>query len=92
MKWCCTIFHGWFGEAGKRGLAVFVATRGHAEPAFILQFRALDPGGREPHTDAPLSLVSQIHIHFCPWCGADLKERYRDTIRELDKSELQVPL
>jgi hypothetical protein len=38
MKWCCTVFQGWFEQAGKRGLGVFVSTQGNSEPAFILQF------------------------------------------------------
>ena len=92
MKWCCKVFQGWFEEAGKRGLGVFSSTRDGSEPAFILQYRALDPGSPVPNTGFPLSSVSEVHIHFCPWCGANLKKAYRDTLRELDRSELQVPL
>jgi hypothetical protein len=71
MKWCCHIFQGWFQMAGSRGLGVFVSTREQAEPSFILQFRALDPGKPVPHTNYPLSSVSQIHLQFCPLCGVD---------------------
>jgi hypothetical protein len=92
MKWCCKVFQGWFEEAGKRGLGVFVSTKGDPEPAFILQYRALDPGVPAPQPDSPLSFVSDVRIHFCPWCGADLKRSYRDRFPELDRSELQVPL
>lgn len=92
MKWCCKVFEGWFEEAGKRGLGVFVSTRGNSEPAFILQYRALDPNAPVPHTEFPLSSVSDVHIQFCPWCGANLKKVYRDVLGELDKSDLQVPL
>ncbi len=92
MKWCCKVFQGWFDEAGKRGLGVFVSMQGHSDAAFILQYRALDQGAPVPHTDFPLSSVSEVHIHFCPWCGADLKRSYRDSFRELDRSELRIPL
>jgi hypothetical protein len=92
MKWCCSVFQGWFEEAGKRGLGVFVSTRDDSEPVFILQYRALDLGAPVPYTDSPLSSISDMHIHFCPWCGADLKNAYRETLRELDRSELQIPL
>ncbi len=92
MKWCCEVFHGWFDEAGKRGLGVFVSMQDDSEPAFILQYRALDPGASVPYTDFPLSFVSQVHIRFCPWCGARLIKAYRTTTRELDRSDLQVPL
>jgi hypothetical protein len=84
-------------KAGLRKLAKedsvsFVSTQGDPEPAFILQHRALDPGVPAPQTDSPLSVVSDVHISFCPWCGADLKRAYRDNFRELDRSELRVPL
>jgi hypothetical protein len=92
MKWCCKVFQGWFSKAGKRGLSVFVATQGDSDPAFILQYRALDPGAPVPHMDSPLSSVSDVSIHFCPWCGANLKKLYRGSFEELDRSELRVPL
>jgi len=61
------------------------------EPAFILQYRALDPGSPIPDTNYPLSTVSDMHIQFCPWCGVRLKEFYRRTYHELDRSALRVP-
>jgi hypothetical protein len=91
MKYCCGVFEGWFSQAGKRGLGIF-STNDDSRPAFILQFRALEPGAPLPHTGSPLSSVSQVHIQFCPWCGANLRKIYRDTFRELDRSELRVPL
>jgi hypothetical protein len=91
MKCCCTTFQGWFEEAGKRGLGVFVSS-GDSKPAFVLQYRALDPGVSLPRTDFPFSSVSDVRIHFCPWCGSNLKKWYRGDLRELDRSELQVSL
>jgi hypothetical protein len=90
MEWCCKVFQGWFDCAGERGLGVFVSAQGNSEPAFILQFRALDPGVPIPHMDTPLSSVSDVHIHFCPWCGTDLRKWYRLNLRALDRSELRV--
>jgi hypothetical protein len=77
-------------SAGSRGAAVFVSTRDDPEPVFILQYRALDPGIPVPRTDSPLSSVTDVQIQFCPWCGVNLKTWYRNAVRELDKSELQV--
>lgn len=91
MRWCCMGFQGNFQMAGSRGVAVFVSTRGESEPAFILEFRALDAGAPVPYTDYPLSSVSQIQLQFCPWCGVRLREWYRDTFRELDRSDLALP-
>jgi hypothetical protein len=67
-----------------------VTTQGNSEPVFILQHRALEPGGPVPYTDFALSSVSDVHIHFCPWCGVDLRKWYRDNFRDLDRSELRV--
>jgi len=92
MKWCCKVFEGWFQEAGSRGLAVFVSALDGTEPAFILQFRASEPGVPAPHTDSPLSVVSDVQIQFCPWCGARLASHYRDTYRELDRSDLKIKI
>jgi len=91
MKCCCAVFEGWLSQAGKRGLGVFGTNEG-SEPAFILQFRALEPGAPLPLTESPLSSVSDVQIQFCPWCGANLGKAYRDVFRELDRSELRVPL
>ena len=91
MKCCCGAFEGWFSQAGKRGLGVF-STHEDSKPAFILQFRALEPGVPLPRTDSPLSSVLDVQIQFCPWCGANLRKAYWDTFRELDRSELRVPL
>ena len=92
MKWCCKVFQGWFEESGKRGIGVFVSTRDNSEPAFILQYRALDPSSPVPDTQFPISSISDVHIHFCPWCGANLRKAYRKSFRELDRSELQVSI
>jgi hypothetical protein len=92
MKWCCGVFEGWFQQAGKRGLGVFLSTNEGFAPAFILQYRAMEPEIPVPFTKSPLSSVLDVHIHFCPWCGADLSKTYRNSFRELDRSELRVPL
>jgi hypothetical protein len=92
MRWCCKVFQGWFEASGNRGLGVFVSTQGDSEPAFILQHRASDPGVPPPRTDSALSLISDVHIHFCPWCGANLRKFYRDSLRDLDRSALRVPI
>jgi hypothetical protein len=89
MQWCCKVFEGWFQQAGQRGLAVFASTEG-SHPAFILQFRALSPGKSLSHTESPVSLVSDVQIQFCPWCGANLEKTYVKNIRDLDRSELRV--
>ena len=90
MKWCCMGFEGNFQMAGSRGFGVFVSTGDRSEPAFILQHRSLDLGAPTPNTEYPISLVSEIQMQFCPWCGVKLKDWYRNTLKDLDRSELKV--
>ena len=90
MRWCCNAFKGSFEMAGSRGFGVFVSIERDAQPAFIIQHRSFEPGASVPHTDWPLSLFADLQIHFCPWCGVDLKKFYRDSYQNLDRSVLRV--
>jgi len=91
MEWCCETFEGWFQQAGKRGAGVFARVRRDSTASFILQFRALDRGEAAPaHTESPMTLVSDIHILYCPWCGTNLQKKYASCVRKVDRSELSV--
>ena len=92
MKWCCKGFEGHFQMVGTRGFGIFVSTKDGPEPNFIMQHRAVDEGSPVPNTTYPLSLVTDAQIQFCPWCGVRLKKFYLDSYRELDRSELRVPI
>jgi hypothetical protein len=74
MKWCCMGFQGNFQMAGSRGFGIFVSTRDSPEPEFILQHRALDKDSPSLKTSYPVSLVSDVQIQFCAWCGVRLRE------------------
>jgi hypothetical protein len=76
--------------AGSRGFGLFVSTRDDGEPAFILQHRSFDPGASVPYTDYPMTLVDDMQIQYCPWCGVKLRDWYQGTLKDLDRSELQA--
>ena len=77
--------------AGSRGFGVFVKTDGGSDPMFVLQHRAIEPNSPRPiDYNWPLSIVSEIGLQFCPWCGVRLKNWYRKVITELDRSDLAV--
>ena len=78
MKFCCNGYKYHFENAGTRGFGVFSIGRFYKdETAFILQHRAMELGAAPPsETQSPLSLVSDMHIQFCPWCGTRLDEFY----------------
>jgi hypothetical protein len=92
MKWCCAQFGNHFAEAGLRGFAVFAVMRDFDEPAFLLQHRSLDPNVEPVPQTGPFSVVSDVGIMFCPWCGVRLRDYYRKSMKELDRSDLEVPL
>lgn len=52
---------------------------------FFLQFRALEAGAeRLPlAVEMPISLVAQVMIGFCPWCGKRLERYYRKQVERL---------
>lgn len=88
--WCCVAFKSSYDAAGDRDFAIVVDQflEGHA---FILQHRAveLDDPGPKDHP-RPISIVSEIHIHFCPWCGRALQEFYRARLDEMVRPGLTI--
>jgi hypothetical protein len=77
LQWCCVTFKSRFEAAGERDFAILVEPflQGYA---FILQHRALEPDDSGPmNHPRPISTVTEVHIHFCPWCGRSLEEFYR---------------
>jgi hypothetical protein len=56
----------------------------------ILQHRALDMDVEPPNTKSPLSLISQMWIAYCPFCGADLKKFYGKEVDRLARPKLLI--
>ncbi len=91
MKFCCPGFEYWCGEAGQRGFGIFAVVQDGSEPDFILQQRAVDLGAEIPSfAPAPLTLIAELYIHNCPWCGVSLKEFYRKTAKGIERSDLKL--
>jgi hypothetical protein len=89
-NWCGVQFKGAFDDAGERSFAILVVRFLDAY-AFILQHRALerdDPGPQ--HHPRPISAVSEIHIHYCPWCGRSLHEFYSTRLEEMIRPGLAI--
>jgi hypothetical protein len=76
--------------AGSRGFGIFTKRFDDGEFQFVLQFRALDIGVSAPFTESPLSLVSDLPLRYCPWCGVDLKEFYKDRLEQMERSDLKL--
>lgn len=91
MKWCCLTFEGRYEAAGERDFAVLIEAGPDARPRFILQHRAVDNGQEgSVHSEGPVSLVSEVRIHYCPWCGRDLKKTYGKFADSLSRPALRI--
>lgn len=88
-KWCCMGFEGNYQAAGERGFAVLVGKEG-----FLIQVRLV--AQNEAHRlkiepqDIAVSLVNQIGMRFCPWCGANLAKFYGNRLQELERPEYPI--
>jgi hypothetical protein len=90
MKWCCEMFSMNFEMAGSRGFGVFATDDSSYGIGFVIQHRALEPDGEPPeHAASPLSLVSEMRINCCPWCGTNLAEYYGES-RTLMRPDLKL--
>ncbi len=84
LDWCCGTFQGLYDDLGRRGFAIAVLAADTAPGAFVLQHRAVDQGDAGPlNFSRPLALMSEVHIHYCPWCGQELGQFYRERVSVL---------
>jgi hypothetical protein len=92
MKWCCNTFKSWYEGAGERGNAILIG-RTNGNPEFLLQHRSVEIGQENfIQADSPLSLVSQIRIDYCPWCGCNLNKFYGKSVDALDRPQFKLNL
>lgn len=84
--WCCSGFETYYENAGCRGQAYLVHRDHRGEPAFTLQFRAVDKGvGAD--VDRPYR-ITRARFSYCPSCGTKRSKFYRDRIDELYRPDL----
>jgi hypothetical protein len=93
MEWCCMGFSGNVQMAGNRGFSIIVNVPDDAEPEFVIQHRALDLEAELPFvSDIPISVVTDIRIKYCPWCGVSLLEFYGKHVKEIARNDLRIVL
>lgn len=91
MNWCCLTFKSRYEVAGERSFAVLIERGPDGPPQFILQHRAIDRGSETSvHSEEPVALVSEVRIHYCPWCGRDLKRAYGKYADALSRRALRI--
>ena len=92
MKWCCTVMQNWYHEGGQRGFSINVCQRG-TNYHFVMLHCALEPGMKIPADfQGPVSVVSEIVLQYCPWCGKKLEKFYKKDLPSLVRKEFGVPI
>jgi hypothetical protein len=89
-SFCCMGIEEFHKCAGSRGFGIFTKRFDDGEYQFMLQYRAMDNGASAPFTKSPLSLVSEIPLKYCPWCGVNLNEFYKDKLGQMERSDLKL--
>lgn len=91
MKWCCLTFKSWYEAAGERGFAILVGRDSAGKPQFTIQHRSVDVEMEDlVKTETPLSLVADIQIDYCPWCGRKLDKWYAKNVDDLYRPDLKI--
>jgi len=94
MKWCCLGFEANYGNAGQRGMSILVGRNYEGRPEFTLQFRTVDKGNEQfissSNETIPISLVEDVGMCYCPWCGRDLEKWYGDYVDSLYRPDLKI--
>jgi hypothetical protein len=91
MKWCCSPFEGWYGHAGQRGAAILIGRDSTGAPSFTLQYRAIEQGDEKLVTsEKPISVVTELGLQYCPWCGRDLERWYGPNVDKLFRPYLKI--
>ena len=90
VRWCCLAFHDHYLEAGERTFSVLIDQEASGDPLFILQHRTLNPEDRLPALPIPVSVVTEVRISFCPWCGRRLARWYKRWVTELRNPKFRI--
>jgi hypothetical protein len=91
IKWCCLGFKGHYEGAGHRGTGVLVGLDFEGRPEFTLQYRAVDKGYEQSVTaEAPVGVVVDTGMRYCPWCGRDLEKWYGKVVDALYRPDLKL--
>ena len=90
--WCCHLFQDLYERAGQRGFGAIVKKTSTGPIFFVLQFRAVDKGSEPSVSKSPVPvwMVSEMALHYCPCCGINLDDYYRDRMESLYRAGLAI--
>lgn len=81
-----------FSYASERGFAVFAKR----PDLIVIQCRAVNKGEEGLFAQAtseapvPFSIVQELHIRYCPWCGRDVLKYYKRNIASILRADLGI--
>ena len=79
---CCVRMQGLSEGGGRRGFTIY--RRAADDDGVYLQHRSRDIGENGAvDSDAPLVLIGDVGIFFCPWCGRRIRPKDIDVRGEL---------
>lgn len=91
MEWCCLAFEGWYGQAGERGIGILIGRDSEGYPQFTLQYRAVERGlEKSVVAEVPTSIVLDVQLQYCPWCGRRLGKWYSKHIDALYRPDFKI--
>ena len=91
MKWCCIGFKSHYDSAGEQGHAILIGRNSLGEPDIVMQYRAVNlEEENQVDSKVMMSLVTDIAIIFCPWCGRNVRKWYSKYVDELFKEGLKI--
>lgn len=87
VRWCCIGFKSAYTIGPHRGVNAVLTSR--KQPLrFALHFRPVEPRDldalRASRLPFETSLVIEMVIVYCPWCGEDLDKKYHKQIAGLE--------
>jgi hypothetical protein len=94
VKFCCVGFQVSVENVGNRGHSMVIGRDSIGGTKVRLQHRVVDAGLEAmvscAQNTVPLSLVAEMGIQFCPWCGRNVVDHYKRQIQLIDNSSLFI--
>jgi hypothetical protein len=91
MNWCCVGFKSHYQAAGERGSAILIGRNSSGKTEITMQYRAVNIGEEtQIESQTAMSLITDVGIKFCPWCGRNATEWYSSYADELFRRNLKI--
>ena len=84
VRWCCPPFKNGYSIGPHRGVFTVLTTSVDSPLRFALFVQSVDsPGMKGSPLPFAVSLIAELVILHCPWCGQHLDRHYRKQVEAL---------